>query len=257
MFYKHSLLLKWLIYIVAVTAIIGTTWITGLLNIGFSLDKSYLTYVITIFYVMAEMYIAYRVVQTSDELVDTHNTGVYLDSIRQPGFSVQNDKVYIVDEDDKTVFRELTAPNLTSHIRNLVKRSQHWSGKKPRLDQRVLIDSLGDQIFEKNSFPYLAIEIILYAGLVGTILGIIMTFYPFMDPAHPLDLTKIQANLPTVFGGVGAAFLPSLFSAVLAVFMTFNNKILLKGSNDLIDNITTISETHVVPVLEKRDEQNQ
>jgi hypothetical protein len=252
-YYRHQLFLTWLVYIVSIVTIISAAGVFGLIQLGFRLDKSFLSLAISVFYILSESYLGYLVVKTSKELVYSHDIGKFLDHTPNATFKLENDLVKIEDGNG-TELKTIKPSFLAEHITNLIQRSQHWSGKKPRLDQRVLLDTLSDRIFEKNSFSYLSKEIVLFSGLVGTIIGIILTFYPFMDPAHPLDLTNIQNNLPAVFGGVGAAFFPSAFSAVYAVFLTFNDKLLTRGSGDLTNLITTISETHVVPVLEKRDE---
>jgi hypothetical protein len=251
-YYKHQLFLTWLVYIVSVISIVVLAGYFGIIQMGFALDKSHLSEILTGFYVLSEVYLGYLVIKTSRELTYSHDIGKFLDHTPDAQFKLENDVVVVENTTGKT--QTIKPSFLAEHITNLIQRSQHWTGKKKKLDQGLLLDAISDRIHDSNNYSQHALMIILFSGFIGTVIGIIWTFLPFMDPNNPLDLTNIQAHLPTVFGGVGAAFFPSAFSAVYSLFMLFNDRLLSRGSNDLTYVITTISETHVVPVLEKNNE---
>lgn len=256
-YYKHKLFLRYLVFIVFVLSIFGAAFLTGILGLAIKYDKSYLVLLITCVYVSAELYIGRLVYGTSKELMITHQINDILSETVNPQFKIYNNELYVVSEgtESEATGERLESCTLVQHIKNLVSRSQHWSGKKPRLDQRVLISTLGEKIYAKNSFASTAASVVIYLGILGTVIGIIITFWPFIDTQVVLDVPKIQQNLGQVFSGVGAAFFPSAVAYLYNIFLILDDRLLISNTTELVDDITNISETYVVPVLERRDEQ--
>ena len=194
--------------------------------------------------------------KTSVELRQASDLSNWLEGRVIKDFKIKNGVLSILS----TCGNMYTVPAsyLSEHVKRLYKRSEHWQGNTRRFDQGVLLQNLQEKLFDRNSWGFHAAQMLLMFGLIGTILGIILTFWPFLSTTQVLNITAIQENLSKVFAGVGAALFPSAFSAVYAVLSMFNDKMLNSGTVELSDQITNISETYVVPTVEKKlnEEQN-
>ena len=88
---------------------------------------------------------------------------------------------------------------------------------------------------------------IVWVGILATILGVIMAFWPMIDG---VALDAMRTNLGQFFGGIAVAFIPTAVSFVCKIMLDFNTRIIASGVRDLIDKIACVSETDVLPFLD-------
>lgn len=248
--YKHRLFVTWLIYIVAVLAIFVAGWFTNLLPLSFYYDKSYFSILVVSFYFLYEGYSAYLFSSTSSEMVKVEATKVFLNNIKtKPSINIDNN-VVITDGNDMYAPRHVVESKyLSNHIRNLVQR-QNATNSSIRLEQGVLKETLEDGLWNDKAKTGTMRMMVLELGLVGTVVGIIMTFWPYMT-GTAVDLTQIQNLLPLVFSSVGAVFFPTVYTAICSLFLVMNERLMDSGLTTLSNTISEIIEIHIIPALEK------
>lgn len=98
--------------------------------------------------------------------------------------------------------------------------------KKARKNIQVFDDSIEQKLDKKLEFNWIALNIMVFMGLIGTIIGIIITFYPFIANVSLISADKIKDILPVIFSGLGVAFFPSLVSAIFSVNLIITDRIL-------------------------------
>lgn len=248
--YTHKILLFWLIYIVTIIGSIGIAGYTGILQNGFLFDKSHLTFVIFGFWMISEIIIGFIIYNSSKQLSNLQLIKKWLKENPLTDITIIDGVITLKSD---TTYYTLKNDWFSRHINNLILRYTQ-SSRKSSFNQKILLDSLSDKIFTKNNWAYNSSTTIILLGLVGTVVGIILTFYPFLDATVIIDVNRIKESLGLIFAGVGAAFYPSAFSAIICVFLQFLDKILSIASAEIVDEITNLSETYILPCLEKTDE---
>jgi hypothetical protein len=198
------------------------------------------------------MYMGYLVVQTSKELEAIKNLQLFLEKedahleISETHISVKNDKNNHEFSLDKSIVGQ--------HIRNIIKSKV----SPDKLGQKLYIDLLGNKIYNRNTYAQHASNLIVFFGLFGTIVGIIMTFWPYMQAGNVGNMIlKIQSELGAVFSGVGAAFYPSAFAAIACIFLIINDRILMLATSELIDKITILTENYIIPMVKHEHSKTQ
>lgn len=167
--------LKWLLYIVAVISLFTFGLWTGIPQLMFALDASYLSYMITGFYLVVEAQLGYMVIKyTRKQIVDRD----------------------LVITDDET---------RNYHFKTLMK----------------------DEVLKKAEFAKDAGDIILMIGLLGTIVGIIMAFMPFMAMVG-FDINVIQPQFVTFLKGAAIAFIPTALSLLYKILLDINYVFILE-----------------------------
>ncbi|MCS7317093.1 MAG: MotA/TolQ/ExbB proton channel family protein [Candidatus Dojkabacteria bacterium] len=95
---------------------------------------------------------------------------------------------------------------------------------------------------KKLEFNWIMLNIMIFLGLIGTIVGIIITFYPFINEENNLQITNIKNILPTIFSGLGVAFFPSLASAIFCTLMIVSDRILQNSISYFMNKFKEKSE---------------
>jgi hypothetical protein len=251
MFLTHKVLLKWLMYATATLSAAAAFLHFGIPQLVFHHDHVYLTSVLLLMYLVAEIVAGREAIRLSRELRLTEHVLSWLArSGTAVAFRSDNDSVEIAT-DDPVGTRVLTVPDsfLGLHLGHLIRRAALSPGT--RIDQTLLLDALADRIEFRTRIGSFIGSLIVWVGILATILGVVLAFWPFMQAG--LDIEAMKRNLGGFFAGIAVAFLPTAASFVFKIALDINDRILAAGVTDLIDNITTISETYAAPALENPD----
>jgi len=121
---------------------------------------------------------------------------------------------------------------------------------KQSLDQTQMAAALERKLMNQNSFGWLASNLMVFLGLLGTVIGIVLTFWPFIDTSMVIDIARIQTHLSSIFAGVGAAFFPSIYSAIFCVFILISDRISNNSTHALLNELIAVLETAVLAQVE-------
>lgn len=231
---ERKLFLCWLFYVVLVAflAIIG--WVAGFISIALKYDPTYITYGIILVYICSEAYQAMQITKLDSELEKLRR----VESTISPhgGFDI------------KMIPRGL----LFDHIKNLGPIISLCRKTNKKMDQTVLLDNLGDTIYAKNYGSFIG-DFLIRAGLLGTIIGLVIAFLPFIEQAFSgtttFDPGQIQSIITQLFRGVSAAFFTTAAGLICGTLLTISGRIYEAGIDKVLDKITVITETKIIPRL--------
>ena len=229
---QHRLFLIWLLYgsIIGFLGVLGYN--LGYIQVVFSRDLTYISYAIATLYIISETYMAFRIIQADREIEKVKKVRA---ALVEHGFDIT------------------LLPNgmLKNHVQNIIDLMKH---KRHDIDQRILLDSLHEELHNRNYGNYCG-EIAIRLGLVGTVVGLILAFLPFIDMAFgggTFDPSLIQIIVTQLMIGISAAFFTTAAGLILGTFLSISGRIYDAGVDVLQDQITVVTETIIIPALEER-----
>jgi biopolymer transport protein ExbB/TolQ len=238
---KHKLFLRWLVYFVLVVFAVLAGCFFDIIPFILKHDRSYLTYAIAVFYVLTELYLGMQSFRISKELHLVHQGVDILSAQNLSSIKDDGDAIVIKYGD---VEEHLEHSFLVNHIHNLLRRRA-----MNRVDQQALLNLAADQAFSRSERGLFMADIITLLGLLGTMVGLIIAFFPFFE--GDFDITRGQLILTHLFNGISVAFFTTATAIACSILIRVNSKHLEAGLQEMIDGITVISETSIIPVIER------
>ena len=251
--FTHKVFLFWLLYFVIVIFGWGVLIYLGLPQIAIHYDHSYLTYLLFGLYFTAEVLSARQAWKISKEnqIADNvmewfskhklHETAIHIDG------SMSLISKEIVKEKPDFDVHKIPKSTMAEHFSLLVNKA---NANQKRIRQDTIIDVIADRIYEKTMIAEFISARIVWIGILATILGVIMAFWPMIDG---VSIDTMKTNLGAFFGGIAVAFIPTAVSFVFKIVLDFNSKIVAGGVRDLIDKIACASETDLLPVIDHEE----
>lgn len=240
----HKIFLYWLLYLALVGFAAVMLTLLGLPQMAFAHDKSYLSVSLVAMYFVAEALAGKQAIWMSRQHRNLQDTADWLkahklDSI---AYTPNGDIVLGSKESSCTV---INGP-FADLIKGLADKSRN--GTKGRIDQKELMDSFVEHLERRTSIGEFIAARIVWVGILATIAGVIMAFWPFQQAGMSID--AMRSNLGEFFSGVAVAFIPTAVSFVFKITLDFNTKIIQDGMSEMIEVATSISSSHIVPRLE-------
>ena len=81
-----------------------------------------------------------------------------------------------------------------------------------------------DTLWNKHSFVSFMSEIVVAAGIFGTVIGVILALMPFFGLSS-FDINTIQPHLLKMFSGIAIAFFPTAISILVKIFLDFHSRL--------------------------------
>lgn len=248
MFLPHKVFLKWLMYATVVLTVALVFMLFGIPQLVFHHDHLYLTSALLAMYLAAEVLAGREAIGLSRETRITEECLSWLK---------RNPKVFWLADSgsEATVsvrsgeFFHIPRSYLYGHLGTLIRKADLSSGH--RIDQSLLLDTLADRIEFRSQISSFIGSLIVWVGILGTILGVVLAFWPYVS-LTTFDVETLRLHMGEFFRGVAVAFLPTAVSFVFKIALDINHRIVAGGTQDLIDNITVISEAYALPALEAR-----
>src|ERR1700719_3445459 len=192
----HLPLLRWLIFTgVSVFAFVMASHF-GLVRMMINGDRTYISIIIVVLYVLSSFHCLLRTTAISRELDRTHRV-LALVSKGVPQLKVEGADV-VTSEGAK-----LPRSEVTGHIRNLILKAG-LQGDEHRLDQTLLLRGLADAPRGPNQLGAYAGDAVMKLGLLGTIIGFIMMLAPIagLDAA---DRVSVKSSMGAMSVGMAVA----------------------------------------------------
>ncbi len=234
---QHQLLLRALI----LTGLIGfglfVAATTGLLNLVFESDRSYISSVIfgcyaalsaQWFYLVLEMSRASTVLDLTRRHLAAADAGdLHLESgsVRIAGFAVP--------------------PGYLADFLEDILRVHQRSGRR---DQQVLLEALGERLVSRHAFGGFAADALLKLGLLGTIIGFIMMLAPVAE-LQDFDSSVLQRMLGDMSGGMAVALFTTIAGLVTSTLLSLQYELLHNASVHFLSATARTVEIDVLPLL--------
>ena len=238
----HLPLLRWLIFTgVSVFAFV-MAWHFGLVRLMVNGDKTYISIIISVLYVLSSLHCLLRTAAVSRELDRAHRV-LALVSKGVPQLKVEGAEV-VTPEGTR-----LPRGEVTGHIRNLILKAG-LQGDEHRIDQTLLLRGLADALRGPNQLGSYAGDVLMKLGLLGTIIGFIMMLAPIagLDAA---DHASVRTSMGLMSDGMAVAMYTTLTGLIGSILVQTQYYMLDKATKRLFGVATNLTEVFVVSVLER------
>ncbi len=233
-------LLRWLIFTGVTVFGFAVAWYFGLFRMMMVSDKTYISMIVTVLYVMTAFHCFVRTNVISRE---TDHANRILDIVNQgvTEFTVSGNSVMAGGT-------KLPPGQVTHHIRNLILKSKLQG--RHRLDQTLLLRGLADALRGPNYLGSFASDSLMKMGLLGTIVGFIMMLAPIagLDAA---DKASVRSSMGMMSDGMAVAMYTTLSGLIGSLLIKCQYYMLDEATAKLFSLATDLTEVFVVSVLER------
>jgi len=235
-------LLRWLIFTGVTVFGFVLAWHYGLFHLMLASDKTYISAIICLFYVVTCVHCFLRTAAISHEL-DNAQRVYALVSSGSAGFRISGDDVVMAEG------AILPPGQVTTHIRNLVLKSRLQG--HGHLDQTLLLRGFADALRGASQFGSFASDAMMKLGLLGTIIGFIIMLAPIagLDAA---DKVAMKSSMGLMSDGMAVAMYTTLAGLVGSILVRIQYYMLDAATQRVFSDTVTLTETRVTPVLERR-----
>jgi hypothetical protein len=237
----HLPLLRWLIFTGVCAFAFVMAWHFGLVRMMVSSDKTYISIIIGVLYVLSSLHCLVRTTAISRELDRAHRVLAVV-SKGVPQLKVEGADVMTAEG------TKLPRGEVTGHIRNLILKSGLQGDE--RLDQTLLLRGLADALRGPNQLGSYAGDTLMKLGLLGTIIGFIMMLAPIagLDAA---DHASVRNSMGLMSDGMAVAMYTTLTGLIGSILVQTQYYMLDKATQRLFGLATNLTEVFVVSVLER------
>ena len=203
--YRYVLLLRFTLLNLFGFGLLGAAYAHGLVDEALTADRTYLSLVIFLVFMVGMGLSAFKVWQTSHELnsVRDFKTGV--------------------DSPAARYLSPMTGSDADSRAN--------------------LVGALRMKIAHRTAVVRHIANSLVLLGLIGTVVGFIIALGG-VDPAHAADVKAIAPMVSTLIQGMSTALYTTLIGAVLNVWLMANHQVLAGGTVKLITSIVELAEIH-------------
>jgi hypothetical protein len=229
-------LLRWMIFTGATIFGAALLWHFGLVKLMIASDRTYISSVISVLYVAASLHCLWRTIAVSREAEASARI--------ERGFA-----------DGSMVMADVASSNslppglIADHIRNLqLKALTQGAG---RLDQTLLLRGLADKLRGSNGLGAFAGDTLMKLGLLGTIIGFII----MLAPIAGLDAGNralMKSSMGLMSDGMAVAMYTTLAGLVGSILVKIQYYALDAATAQVFSQAVTLTETRIVPALERR-----
>jgi hypothetical protein len=233
---ERGVLLGWMIFTGLSIFAVFLLWRYGLIHLMIASDRTYISSVIVVLYVITCGHCFWRT-----------------RAIAREGEAARGCRVILSAPDGARVLGA-DAPGLpgglvTDHIRSLVKKAEAQGGG--RIDQTLLLRALADRLRGSNGFGAFVSDALMKLGLLGTIIGFIIMLAPIatLDAA---DKVAMKSSMGLMSDGMAVAMYTTLAGLIGSILVRIQYYMLDAATQRVFSDAVMLTETHVTPVLESR-----
>jgi hypothetical protein len=229
-------LLRWMIFTGACAFAAVLLWQYGLIHLMVVSDRTYISSVICVLYIGASVHCLWRTIAIGREG----------DAGRRAARGIEAGEVNFAADGADALPDDLIA----DHIRDLTRKARTQGAG--RLDQTLLLRSLADRLRGSNGFGAFASDTLMKLGLLGTIIGFIIMLAPIagLDAG---DRTLLKSSMGLMGDGMAVAMYTTLAGLVGSILLKIQYFMLDAATARVFSHAVRLTETHVVPVLERHD----
>jgi hypothetical protein len=215
-------------------------WQYGLIRLMVTSDRTYISSVIAVLYVVTCFHCFWRT-----------------RAIAREGDAARRCRA-ILSAPDGTKALDVGASALPAglvrdHIRSLVTKAQAQikAQGESRIDQTLLLRALADRLRGSNGFGAFVSDTLMKLGLLGTIIGFIIMLAPIatLDAA---DKVSMKSSMGLMSDGMAVAMYTTLAGLVGSILVRIQYYMLDAATQRVFSDAVMLTETHVTPALEHR-----
>jgi hypothetical protein len=207
------------------------------------LDRTKVSVVILVVFLLASLHCLYQTVVVSRELVAARR-------VREAVIAAGSTALLIQDGQVATARAEVLEPSIvTRHILNLLAKARTLDSG--HFDQTVLLRSLADELRSREKLGWFVSESLLRLALLGTAVGFILMLVPLAE-LNAFDVETLRQTLAGMSDGMAIALTITVAGITTALLLKLQYYILDEAIATLFREITEVTEVHVIPTFERR-----
>jgi len=240
----HKIFLYWLLYITVIISAITAATLSGLVSLVISHDHSYLTYVLIGIYLLAELLTAKQVISTNLRHKEISDVITWLQKNIIKSITIDKKQSIIIRSYEDTLI--IKKGLLTELLLSFTDNPNNCGIKQ--IDQGILLNRYMEKLYRNANICEFLSERIEVIGILATIIGVTLAFWPFLQPGMNIDM--MREHVGQFFPGVAVAFIPTAVSFVFKLVLDVNSRILNGGVDEVLDMTTNMCVTYILPFLE-------
>jgi hypothetical protein len=247
---EHNLLLEWLIGISVLLFALFIAWQQDLLGILLEGDRSRLSIIILLAFLVINVHVMSRVIVLSRERNITsmvHQLMVETDTV----------SLAVSKETVKCCGQSIPESLVARHLRNMAGRlSFNQSGQETGNVQSHLLSALDKRIHGGQKYGWMFADLMIKLGLMGTVIGFVLMLGSVANLQH-YDVATMQDLLHNMSGGMRVALFTTLSGLIAGLILGIQYQFLDRHADGLLAEIEELSEVYVLPVLLNDSEKKQ
>jgi biopolymer transport protein ExbB/TolQ len=227
-------LLLWMIFTGLSIFAVVVLWQYGLIRMMVTSDRTYISSVIAVLYIMTCFHCFWRT-----------------RAIAREGDAARRCRAILSAPDGAKALSAdaLPAGLVRDHIRSLVTKAEGQG--ESRVDQTLLLRALADRLRGSNGFGAFVSDTLMKLGLLGTIIGFIIMLAP-MSTLDAADKVAMKSSMGLMSDGMGVAMYTTLAGLVGSILVRIQYYMLDAATQRVFSDAVMLTETHVTPALERR-----
>ena len=240
---EHILLLSWLILSGLVGFALYISWHENLLLALFEVDRSRISFVIALLYILMTIHCAGRTFKISSE----HTLSLQVQEI----IKQEKDLSLKLDGEELYVNQTKPLPNciMSEYIRDLFIGIKHLNKNDDATsDQSSLIEVYESRLKGPQEIGWFASDVLLKLGLLGTIIGFIFMLGSVANIAD-FDVSTMQEVLRHMSNGMGTALYTTLAGLICSILGAVQYHMIDRHADDILDMTRHLAHVHVLPKI--------
>ncbi len=239
----YAPVLRWLLLNVLVVIGIAALWYFGLLQATLGSDRTHISALILVVFVITALHCLIQTVVISRELTAARRVRETIFAVGSSGLRVEDGKVLVAPG------RVLEPSIITAHIANLLTKAEVQGGG--RFDQSLLLRALADRLRNREKIGLFVSEALLRLALLGTAIGFILMLIP-IAALNSFEADVLRTALSGMTSGMSIALTVTVTGIASALILKFEYYLLDDSISELFDIITETSEIYVMSAIERR-----
>jgi len=237
----YAPLLRWLVFTGATAFAAVLLWSYGLVVQMVASDRTYISLVICVLYVVASLHCLWRTLSIARDGEEERRAAAMIEAAGA-------NAVFL--EDGSVEGHGALPPGLVgAHIRDLALKARTQGAR--RLDQTLLLRGLADRLRGSNGFGGFASDALMKLGLLGTIIGFIIMLAPIAG-LDASDKATMRTSMGLMSDGMAVAMYATLAGLVGSILLKIQYYMLDGATAAVFSRAVRLTETRVVPALERR-----
>ena len=233
--YPYQLFLQWLSILLVVVFGGFLTWQYGYLEVLFENDKSYISSVIMVIFLMTTIAAGFRVIYLSREL--DHAMSIN-DVLRNHG------GVMDLTTDGSVICGEQAMPDCLLHNQLYKQLMRRKNNSDATCGSPIMLENLEKDISGNHEFGWLVADMMIKLGLLGTVIGFIVMLGS-VAVIENADITTIQNMLTDMSGGMRIALFTTLTGLLAGLLLGLQYHFIDRGTTRLMAIISDTVETYI------------
>lgn len=244
---EHHLLLTWLCFTGLLLFALFIGWQENLLLQVYATDRSRISLLITLIYVIVTLHCAMRIWNLSHESNQVRSICRYIHNNRNTDLAIENDETRLAG------YGPMPESIMKEYLHDLIlqRKYNQQIDSEDQGPTRDLIEVYSARLKGPQEIGWFATDIMLKLGLLGTIIGFMMMLGSVANVTD-FDVTTMQKILQLMSSGMGTALFTTMTGLVASMLAATQYYMLDRSADSMLESMQHISEVRLKPLLQQQ-----